>query len=426
MATATTATSLPTPDVKQRYGFGQSFKHWWNRSNLEEAEREVLSLLPFYPTCRDNRRKAETMDVAIDAHNKIHEFNIQNLEETVDQKQHHIVLIHGYGAALGFFYKNFEDLTEKPGSNLHALDLLGYGLSSRPDFPPFKGNSKDDVLKVEDFFIESVEAWRKKRNIDKFYLIGHSLGGYLSSLYALKYPEHVYKLVLISPVGVETSVYDLSGSSFTNSSTSDIIEDPDIEREVGAHNRDTDSSTGQGMKTSSSFHVPDVNGYVKRLPNFPSYLKFLWEKNLSPFSFVRCMGPWGPSLTSRWSFKRFGKTEDYEKTMKLHIYSYNTFVARGSGEYALTRLLAPGALARYPLLVRVPKQLKVDSLWLYGDDDWMSKEAGLTMVEQINKENSSIISGVTADYGIISRAGHHIYLDNPEEFRDSVYKFFDW
>ncbi|KAH3684775.1 hypothetical protein WICPIJ_004239 [Wickerhamomyces pijperi] len=431
MTSTTASTSTPPDfevrnDYKKNYTFRESFKHWWNRSNLEQSENEVLSLLPFYPN-GDSKRTAQTIDVPIDTDkNFIHEFNVKNIQirDKSEDQQDHIVLIHGYGAALGFFYKNFEALTEKPGTNLHALDLLGYGLSSRPNLPHFNGNSMNDVVTVENFFVESVESWRKKKNIDKFYLIGHSLGGYLSSLYALKYPEHVRKLVLISPVGVETSVYDLSSTG--NDQGSERLEGPDIEREVGAHYKDTDSVAEPSLKKSSSLHVPDANGYVSRIPNLPSYLKFVWDRNLSPFSLVRFMGPWGPSITSRWSFNRFGKTEGFENTMKLHIYSYNTFVARGSGEYALTRLLAPGALARYPLLSRLPKNLKVDTLWLYGDNDWMSKEAGLTIVEQINKENSTIVGGVTADYEIISSAGHHIYLDNPIDFKNSVYKFFDW
>eukprot|EP00983_Pelagomonas_calceolata_P013496 431739-Pelagomonas_calceolata.AAC.2 len=33
-------------------------------------------------------------------------------------------------------------------------------------------------------------------------LVGHSLGGYLSACYALKYPEHVEHLILVCPAGV--------------------------------------------------------------------------------------------------------------------------------------------------------------------------------------------------------------------------------
>ena len=46
--------------------------------------------------------------------------------------------------------------------------------------------------------------------IEKFVLMGHSLGGYISCCYALQYPQHVEKLILASPVGVppETKTVD--------------------------------------------------------------------------------------------------------------------------------------------------------------------------------------------------------------------------
>ena len=44
-------------------------------------------------------------------------------------------------------------------------------------------------------------AFRVARDISEFYLVGHLLGGYLSSFYANKYPKHVKKQVILSPVG---------------------------------------------------------------------------------------------------------------------------------------------------------------------------------------------------------------------------------
>lgn len=35
-----------------------------------------------------------------------------------------------------------------------------------------------------------------------FILAGHSFGGYISGLYALKYPENVKKLLMLSPIGM--------------------------------------------------------------------------------------------------------------------------------------------------------------------------------------------------------------------------------
>jgi pimeloyl-ACP methyl ester carboxylesterase len=35
-----------------------------------------------------------------------------------------------------------------------------------------------------------------------FILAGHSFGGYIGGLYALKYPENVKKLLMLSPIGM--------------------------------------------------------------------------------------------------------------------------------------------------------------------------------------------------------------------------------
>lgn len=45
------------------------------------------------------------------------------------------------------------------------------------------------------------ESWRIKRDITNFFLCGHSLGGYLCSVYTSKFPQQVKKLLLLSPVG---------------------------------------------------------------------------------------------------------------------------------------------------------------------------------------------------------------------------------
>jgi cardiolipin-specific phospholipase len=144
-------------DNKPEYTYRDSFRHWWKRSSLEESEEQVLSLLPFYPES-DGRREGKIYNVPIDSKNNVHEFNVKNIEARAG-KEDHVVLIHGYGAALGFFYNNFDSLTERPGINLHALDLLGYGLSSRPKFPKqIQKNTVEDVEKVKTFSLKVLKS----------------------------------------------------------------------------------------------------------------------------------------------------------------------------------------------------------------------------------------------------------------------------
>eukprot|EP00352_Strombidinopsis_acuminata_P004258 CAMPEP_0176383714 /NCGR_PEP_ID=MMETSP0126-20121128/33732_1 /TAXON_ID=141414 ORGANISM="Strombidinopsis acuminatum, Strain SPMC142" /NCGR_SAMPLE_ID=MMETSP0126 /ASSEMBLY_ACC=CAM_ASM_000229 /LENGTH=71 /DNA_ID=CAMNT_0017748963 /DNA_START=331 /DNA_END=546 /DNA_ORIENTATION=- len=69
------------------------------------------------------------------------------------------------------------------------------GASSRVKFD---GTTKQET---DGFFTDLLEDWREALGITDFFLAAHSYGGYLSSMYTLKYPQHIKKLFLISPVG---------------------------------------------------------------------------------------------------------------------------------------------------------------------------------------------------------------------------------
>jgi len=128
-----------------------------------------------------------------------------------------LVLLHGYANGALYFYRNLMGLS-RHFRKVYALDMLGWGLSSRPTFDlltsdkdlgtntgtddnlPIK--TKQKVYSAESFFVESLESWRRHHNISKMTLAGHSMGGYLSVAYTERYPQHVERLILLSPVGV--------------------------------------------------------------------------------------------------------------------------------------------------------------------------------------------------------------------------------
>ncbi|CAG8611318.1 6708_t:CDS:2 [Acaulospora colombiana] len=117
------------------------------------------------------------------------------------------VILHGYGAGLGFFSLNLEALSSwvsKRGLPVYLLDWLGMGRSARPTFK-VSAKPADTIARVdqaESFFLDALEEWRGTMGINKMTLVGHSLGAYLVTAYALKYPQHVSRLVLLSPAGV--------------------------------------------------------------------------------------------------------------------------------------------------------------------------------------------------------------------------------
>jgi cardiolipin-specific phospholipase len=361
----------------------------------------------------------------------LNEFSVERVGEETEET---LVMLHGYGAGLGFFYKNFEPITRIPGLKLYALDMLGMGNSSRPPFKIHAKSREDQVIEAENWFVDALEEWRKAKKIERFTLLGHSLGGYLAISYALKYPGHLKKLILASPVGIPENPYAVN----------DALPDPQqstVQNEV-LQDQDTIVESGNPGRLEKAQRAPPT----APLRPLPSWLVWLWDANISPFSFVRLTGPLGPRFVSGWTARRFNHLPSDEASI-LHDYSFSIFKQKGSGEYALSYILAPGAYARRPAIDRIQdigrqvireedgKKIKENGIpivFMYGDKDWMDVNGGLKAEEKLNARKAEILKHGTeeekrnengsARVVIISKAGHHLYLDNAEDFNDVLRK----
>ena len=119
-------------------------------------------------------------------HYRIHALRISNTSGNTDSSKKDgtpLVMLHGYMNGAAYFYRNFSGLA-RYFKNIYSLDLLGWGLSSRPQFSLLDNKVKT----AEDFFVESLEAWRSKNDIDRMILAGHSMGGYVSVAYCGESP----------------------------------------------------------------------------------------------------------------------------------------------------------------------------------------------------------------------------------------------
>jgi cardiolipin-specific phospholipase len=391
----------------------------------------------------------------------LNEFSIERIGEQVEDN---LVMLHGYGAGLGFFYRNFESLSRHEGWKVYALDLLGMGRSSRP---PFRINAKDKegkITEAENWFIDALEEWRIKRGLERFTLLGHSLGGYLATAYALKYPGRLNKLILASPVGIPEDPHAVNedmpepqDSTMANEFTQDAAEERKGVKPATADNNNFMKQADKAKEAADNKNQPPR----RRLPG---WLTYLWEANMvSPFSLVRWSGPLGPRLVSGWTSRRFSHLPE-EEAQALHDYSYSLFRQRGSSEYALAYLLAPGAFARSPLIRRIQgvgrqwiqahdaptvdgdtrptsstasasdsaipgegtRENGIPVILMYGENDWMDVAGGLAAEEKIKQERKRILANASQeererDMGdakvvIINKAGHHVYLDGWDQF----------
>lgn len=76
-----------------------------------------------------------------------------------------------------------------------TMDFIGMGLSDRQKF-----KIESNPRSVVNFFVESIQVLVEKLGLTKFRLAGHSFGGYMSTHYALRHPELVEEVFLLSPM----------------------------------------------------------------------------------------------------------------------------------------------------------------------------------------------------------------------------------
>lgn len=119
------------------------------------------------------------------------------------------VFLHGFGAGLALWSPTLPAITqfvEEEGVPCYAFDWLGMGRSSRLQHTvaALKSDTKARVLEAETFFLDSFEAWRTELGLERMIIVGHSLGGYLGVAYALRNPDRVHKIILLSPAGVHS------------------------------------------------------------------------------------------------------------------------------------------------------------------------------------------------------------------------------
>lgn len=110
--------------------------------------------------------------------------NVSRLNYRMFGNGHPVVFLHGFLESLTMWdYLNLEDLEVK----CICIDLPGHG----------KSDLLDDAEPSMQYFAAEVQAFLKELNIDRFSIVGHSMGGYVG-LQILKNTDAVNKLVLLN------------------------------------------------------------------------------------------------------------------------------------------------------------------------------------------------------------------------------------
>ncbi|XP_050421932.1 (Lyso)-N-acylphosphatidylethanolamine lipase [Adelges cooleyi] len=314
----TTNTDTEAPSVYR----GSFFWSWFPRSSmswkfLQEAEQKLLLYVksPY-------RTRYVNLGPVVEQEDKI-----WTLEMNSDKQETPVVLLHGFGAGLALWCMNLDKLSNNRRP-VYAMDLLGFGRSSRPQF-------SSDSIQVEQQYVNAIEKWRSEMKLEKCILLGHSFGGFLATAYTLQYPERVHHLVLADPWGFPEEKKDIN----------------------------------------------------KKIPWWVKGI-FYVLKPLNPLWPVRFAGPFGQWLVINLRSDILKKFEPVlgEKTTHVGEYIYQCNSQRPTGESAFHSLLTGFGWAKNPMIKRVQNiNNNVPITFIYGQDTWMDQSiADIVKKERLN------------------------------------------
>jgi abhydrolase domain-containing protein 6 len=101
-----------------------------------------------------------------------------------------VVLLHGFGASADSWNRFAKPLTKR--YHVIAPDLPGWGASTRMETASYG-------YPVQ---VERLHQFLLLLKLGRVHLVGHSMGGFLASAYAARYPNQVITLGLIAPHGM--------------------------------------------------------------------------------------------------------------------------------------------------------------------------------------------------------------------------------
>ncbi|XP_066498673.1 1-acylglycerol-3-phosphate O-acyltransferase ABHD5 [Hoplias malabaricus] len=339
------------PELRCRSSWISSWIPSWcptSPFHLKEAEEQILR--PLEPLLSRGQ-------VPISDGNYIWTLAITDAKNSdissVESPQVPLVLVHGFGGGVGLWIKNLGALAEN--RPVYAVDLLGFGRSSRPPVP-------EQAEEAERWFVRSLEEWRERVDLKDMILLGHNLGAYISTAYALTHPHRVKQLILVEPWG-----------------------------------------------------FPERPGSEEHQSRIPLWIKVLGSamNPFNPLALLRLAGPLGPLLLQflRQDFKQKYSSVFEDNTALDYIYHLN--VQTPSGETAFKNMTVPYGWAQFPMMQRVEQvDPSIHISVISGSRSCIDGQSG-TRIQEI-RHNTDLI--------VIRGAGHYVFADQSEDFNQAVLK----
>ncbi|XP_058064394.1 (Lyso)-N-acylphosphatidylethanolamine lipase isoform X1 [Anopheles bellator] len=326
----------------------ESWCNWWTRSSfdmLRTLEKRILSYnkTPYWGRFVNIGRCVGEED------------KIWTIGLNTDSPNTPLVLLHGLGAGVALWVLNLEELArERP---VYAIDVLGFGRSSRPSFD-------NDAMVVEKQLVKSIEDWRREVDLNEMVLLGHSMGGFLAASYALSYPERLRHLIVADPWGFPEKPEDFESTV-------------------------------------------KIRTWVKPIIAVSKMLNPLWP--------IRVAGPYGASLVNRFRgdiVEKFTGTIADGTDISNYIHQCNA--QRPTGEAAFHTMMKDFGWAKNPMIHRIVNvKPTVPITMLYGAQSWVMRTGPINTLKELRV-------GSYVNVQVIENSGHHIYADDAPSFNRLV------
>ena len=149
-----------------------------------------------------------------------------------------------------------------------------------------------------------------------------------------------------------------------------------------------------------------------------------WEYGYTPNDIFRYLGPFGKRFMKFVVEKRLYRLDSESEETRIlidllseYLYQMLAMNGGGSGEYALSKILMPGAFAYDPLCDRIgglkplQEEYGFDVDFIYGVHDWMDSSNAIKL-----KENGILDCNVH----IVPESGHQLPLENAKGFGEAL------
>ncbi|XP_072144153.1 (Lyso)-N-acylphosphatidylethanolamine lipase-like isoform X2 [Dermacentor andersoni] len=335
----------------------RSFFCWCpsSRQSLDDAERRVLGSM-------GKQYSGYYVDVGRISDSPPRSSRVWTIQLEPDEEADGalpLVLVHGYLCGAALWVLNLEALSRR--RRVYAIDLLGFGKSSRPAL-------SSDAGMAEAQLAQALEGWRCQMGLERFVLLGHSFGAFVASAYTLRRPEHVAHLILEDPWGFSES------------------------------------------------RVPD-NAF-QLLPwlvaAFTRGLKFFSRADIC--TLLRAGGMLGPlflGVVLAHETNMFRKIVQDETAVVSYFYHCN--VRRPTGEASVKALMHRFPWVKHPMVTRlVALPPEVGLTFIYGAHSFMGRKPAFAIRDARTQSFVQV--------HVLEDCGHNLHYEKPEEFCDVVNK----